>query len=468
VILAGTPIGDRRTASQALLETLQTAQVVAAEDTRRYHDLLRRLGITSSARVISFFEGNEAHRLPELLEELRAGRDVVVVTDAGMPSVSDPGFRLVRAAIDEGIGVTSVPGPTAVTTALALSGLPTDRFCFEGFLPRKAGERRRALAGLAAEPRTMVVYEAPHRLAALLAEAAAQLGADRPAAVCRELTKTYEEVRRGPLGELAEWAADGVKGEITVVIGGAPARSVGVAEATDMVAELVDGGGADVHRGGQRRHQHRGESSRALRRGPGEAIRGVRGIREFRAIRGRRTCAARRRRGESMRTPEIAAKLAELGLPALPEPLACPIVDSHTHLDTVAEMVGVDPELSLAAAAATGVTRLVEIGCDVAGSRYAEELARTHPQVIAAGRHPSRRRRPAGRALAPGAGRGDRGDRPAGGRRTPCARRRRDRHRPPQHPRGPRLAGPARVLRRPRPDGQAARPHPGHPRPRRP
>jgi 16S rRNA (cytidine1402-2'-O)-methyltransferase len=192
--------------------------------------------------VVSFFEGNEAHRLPELLEELRAGRDVVVVTDAGMPSVSDPGFRLVRAAIDEGIGVTSVPGPTAVTTALALSGLPTDRFCFEGFLPRKAGERRRALAGLAAEPRTMVVYEAPHRLAALLAEAAAQLGADRPAAVCRELTKTYEEVRRGPLGELAEWAADGVKGEITVVIGGAPARSVGVAEATDMVAELVEAG----------------------------------------------------------------------------------------------------------------------------------------------------------------------------------------------------------------------------------
>ena len=242
VILAGTPIGDRRTASRALLETLESAQVVAAEDTRRYRDLLKRLGITSAARVISFFEGNESHRLPELLEELRAGRDVVVVTDAGMPSVSDPGFRLVRAAIDEGIGVTSVPGPTAVTTALALSGLPTDRFCFEGFLPRKAGERRRALAELAAEKRTMVVYEAPHRLAALLDEAAAQLGADRQAAVCRELTKTYEEVRRGTLAELSEWAAEGVKGEITVVIAGAQGVTVGMARACEMVAELVAAG----------------------------------------------------------------------------------------------------------------------------------------------------------------------------------------------------------------------------------
>ncbi len=242
VILAGTPIGDRRTASRALLETLEEAEVVAAEDTRRYHDLLRRLGITSPARVLSFFEGNEARRLPELLDELRSGHDVVVVTDAGMPSVSDPGFRLVRAAIDAGIGVTSVPGPTAVTTALALSGLPTDRFCFEGFLPRKAGERRRALAGLAGEPRTMVLYEAPHRLAALLEEAAAQLGPDRPAAVCRELTKTYEEVRRGPLAELAEWAREGVRGEITVVIGGAEGPSVGLEEATGMVAERVAGG----------------------------------------------------------------------------------------------------------------------------------------------------------------------------------------------------------------------------------
>lgn len=239
VILAGTPIGDRRTASQALLETLGQATLVAAEDTRRYHDLLRRLGVTSSARVVSFFEGNEAHRLPELLEELRSGQDVVVATDAGMPSVSDPGYRLVRAAIDEGITITSVPGPTAVTTALALSGLPTDRFCFEGFLPRKAGERRRALAGLADEPRTIIVYEAPHRLAALLAEASAQLGADRPAAVCRELTKTYEEVRRGPLSELAEWAAQGVRGEITVVIGGATGGPVSMEQATGMVADQV-------------------------------------------------------------------------------------------------------------------------------------------------------------------------------------------------------------------------------------
>lgn len=235
VILAGTPIGDRRTASQALLETLGQATLVAAEDTRRYHDLLRRLGVTSSARVVSFFEGNEAHRLPELLEELRSGQDVVVATDAGMPSVSDPGYRLVRAAIDEGITITSVPGPTAVTTALALSGLPTDRFCFEGFLPRKAGERRARLAGLATEQRTMVFFEAPHRLAAFLEDASAALGGQRRAVVCRELTKTHEEILRGGLADLAAWAAGEVRGEITVVIEGAASSGGSLTDALASV-----------------------------------------------------------------------------------------------------------------------------------------------------------------------------------------------------------------------------------------
>ena len=160
--------------------------------------------------------------MPALLEELRAGTDVLVVTDAGMPSVSDPGYRLVAAAVADGIEVTALPGPSAVTTALAVSGLPVDRFCFEGFLPRRGGERRRALAALADEPRTLVFFEAPHRLAEALADLAGAFGAQRPAAVCRELTKTYEQVRRGGLGELADWAAAGdVRGEITLVVSGA-------------------------------------------------------------------------------------------------------------------------------------------------------------------------------------------------------------------------------------------------------
>jgi 16S rRNA (cytidine1402-2'-O)-methyltransferase len=161
--------------------------------------------------------------VPLLLDALRAGEDVVVVSDAGMPSVSDPGYRLVAAAVAEGLPVTSLPGPSAVTTALAVSGLPVDRFCFEGFLPRKGGERRRALAALAGERRTLVFFEAPHRLAAALIDLADALGPDRPAAVCRELTKTYEEIRRGSLGELSAWAAGGTRGEITLVVAGAAA-----------------------------------------------------------------------------------------------------------------------------------------------------------------------------------------------------------------------------------------------------
>ncbi|HEY8662823.1 MAG TPA: 16S rRNA (cytidine(1402)-2'-O)-methyltransferase [Propionibacteriaceae bacterium] len=242
LVLAGMPIGDVEDASPALLRAIGTADVVAAEDTRRFAAFLGRAHATSSARVISYFEGNEASRTPELVELLGQGLTVVLVTDAGMPSVSDPGYRLVAAAIVAGIRVTAVPGPSAVLTALALSGLATDRFCFEGFLPRKGGPRRAALTGLAAERRTMVFFEAPHRLAEMLADASATLGADRPAAVCRELTKTYEEVRRGGLAELASWAADGVLGEITVVVAGAPAGVLPLAEALDEVRRRVTAG----------------------------------------------------------------------------------------------------------------------------------------------------------------------------------------------------------------------------------
>jgi 16S rRNA (cytidine1402-2'-O)-methyltransferase len=200
---------------------LAEADVVAAEDTRRLRRLTSELAIQLSGRVVSYFEGNERERTPELLTALTDGQTVVVVTDAGMPSVSDPGYRLVAAAIEAGVDITAVPGPSAVLTALALSGLPVDRFTFEGFLPRKPGERGRRLADLAEEPRTMVFFEAPHRLTASLEAMSAAFGADRRTAVCRELTKTYEEVKRGPLDELVTWSKDGVRGEITVVVAGA-------------------------------------------------------------------------------------------------------------------------------------------------------------------------------------------------------------------------------------------------------
>lgn len=226
LVVAGTPIGDPSDASPRLRDALATADVVAAEDTRRTRRLAADLEIAIAGRVVSYYDAVETARLPELLEALRSGLSVLLVTDAGMPSVSDPGYRLVAAAAAEGLPVTAVPGPSAVLTALALSALPVDRFAFEGFLPRKAGERARVLAGLAHDTRTHVFFEAPHRLAEMLAALADAFGPDRPAAVCRELTKTYEEVRRAPLGELAAWAASGVKGEITVVVHGAPPGSV--------------------------------------------------------------------------------------------------------------------------------------------------------------------------------------------------------------------------------------------------
>ena len=242
LILAGTPIGNTADASPRLLRVLVEADVIAAEDTRRLHGLLNRLGITITAKVVSYFDGNEAARVGELLAALAEGRTVLVVSDAGMPTVSDPGYRVVAAAVDAGLPIQVVPGPSAVLVALALSGLPTDRFCFEGFLPRKGGERRRRLTELAAEARTMVFFEAPHRLQEFLADAVSVLGADRRVAVSRELTKTYEETRRGTLAEVAAWAADGVRGEITVVIAGAAPSALSVADALPLVAERVAGG----------------------------------------------------------------------------------------------------------------------------------------------------------------------------------------------------------------------------------
>lgn len=238
LVLAGAPIGQVGDASPRLREALETADVVAAEDTRRLRRLAGELGAEIRGRVVSYYDANEAGRAAELLQALQDGRTVLIITDAGMPGVSDPGYRLTHLAVEAGITVTSLPGPSAVTTALAVSGLPSDRFCFEGFLPRKPGERARRLDALAGEERTMVFFEAPHRLQAGLAAMAEALGADRPAAVCRELTKTYEEVRRGGLGELAEWAAKGVKGEITVVVAGhVPENLPPVIE--DLVAEVA-------------------------------------------------------------------------------------------------------------------------------------------------------------------------------------------------------------------------------------
>ncbi|WP_328604411.1 16S rRNA (cytidine(1402)-2'-O)-methyltransferase [Amycolatopsis sp. NBC_00345] len=242
LVLAATPLGDTGDASSRLVTALATADVIAAEDTRRLRTLTSALDVTPSGRVVSFYEDVETARLPKLLESLRAGETVLLVTDAGMPSVSDPGFRLVAACVAEDLPVTCLPGPSAVTTALALSGLPCDRFCFEGFAPRKPGERGKWLASLASEPRTVVFFESPHRVASTLADAAAALGGTRRAAVCRELTKTYEEIKRGTLASLAEWAADGVRGEITVVLEGAPPRAVSVSDLVGEVSSRVAAG----------------------------------------------------------------------------------------------------------------------------------------------------------------------------------------------------------------------------------
>jgi 16S rRNA (cytidine1402-2'-O)-methyltransferase len=242
LVLAATPIGDPRDAAPRLAQEIAGADVVAAEDTRRLSRLCAALEVSPAGSVLSYHEHNEASRTADLLARLVAGERVVVVTDAGMPSVSDPCYRLVSAAVEAGVRVTCVPGPSAVLMALAVSGLPVDRFAFEGFPSRKAGERLRALQALATERRTMIFFEAPHRLDATLAAMAEAFGDDRPAAVCRELTKTYEEVRRGGLRSLAAWAAEGVRGEITIVVGGAPEVAVDLASALHDVQDRVAAG----------------------------------------------------------------------------------------------------------------------------------------------------------------------------------------------------------------------------------
>ena len=241
IILAATPIGNLGDASRRLVEALEAATVIAAEDTRTTQRLLAALGVSNRPRLVALHDHNEKARATELVE-LARDEDLLVLSDAGMPTVSDPGYGLVAAAAEAGVTVTAIPGPSAVVTALAVAGLPTDRFTFEGFVPRKAGERARSLAALATEPRTMVFFEAPSRLAATLAAMADAFGVDRRAAVCRELTKLYEEVKRGTLAELAEWAADGVRGEIVIVVAGATAQPIAFPDAVTEVLELVRDG----------------------------------------------------------------------------------------------------------------------------------------------------------------------------------------------------------------------------------
>ena len=238
LMLAATPIGRPEDASARLVAALASAPVIAAEDTRRLRRLADQLGVTLAGAVVSYYDGVEEQRAPRLLADLRAGRNVLLVTDAGMPTVSDPGYRLTAVAAAEGIPVTVLPGPSAVTAALAVSGLPSDRFCFEGFPPRGRGERPRRFADLAGERRTMVFFESPRRTGATLRDLAAAFGGERPAVVCRELTKTHEEIRRGTLDELAAWAAGDPLGEITIVVAGASAPAFGPAEVDAAVAEV--------------------------------------------------------------------------------------------------------------------------------------------------------------------------------------------------------------------------------------
>ena len=221
LLLAATPLGQPSDASPRLIDALARADVVAAEDTRRLRTLAKALDAPITGRVVSLYDRVEAARVPGLVDAITAGATVLVVSDAGMPLISDPGYRLVVACVDAGVPLTCLPGPSAVTTALAVSGLPSERFCFEGFAPRKRSSRRTWLASLADEQRTCVFFESPRRLPACLRDAVDQLGAGRRAVVCRELTKVHEEVVRGSLEELATWAGDGVLGEITVVLAGA-------------------------------------------------------------------------------------------------------------------------------------------------------------------------------------------------------------------------------------------------------
>jgi len=238
LILAAIPLGNPGDASSRLKEAIIAADFIAAEDSRRFGRLCAELGITYEAKIYSFFEGNENERLEPLLAILKDGKDLLVVSDAGMPGISDPGYRLTREAIAAGIPIRVLPGPSAVTTALLFSGLPTDRFCFEGFLPRTSGARITALEKLASEERTMIFFEAPHRLLESLQDCVTVLGAERLGAICREMTKTYEETIRGTLAELTTWAQEHeVLGEITLVVAGfdASARTFTPADLVEMV-----------------------------------------------------------------------------------------------------------------------------------------------------------------------------------------------------------------------------------------
>ena len=248
LILAATPLGNPGDARPRLKSAIENASIIAAEDSRRFHRLCADIEVTFTARVLSFFEGNEEDRTRELISELKSGATVLVVSDAGMPTISDPGFRLMRDAIAEGIEVSVIPGPSAVTMSVALSGLPTDRFSFEGFPPRTAGARLATFEKLRFEERTMVFFEAPHRLADSLIDAVNVFGADRLGAICREMTKRYEETIRGNLGELSAWAtANEVLGEITLVVAGAVMDSASLT-AADMVARVREFEGAGMDR----------------------------------------------------------------------------------------------------------------------------------------------------------------------------------------------------------------------------
>lgn len=262
IILAATPIGNLGDVSRRLVEALETATVIAAEDTRTTQRLLAALAIENRPRLIALHDHNEKDRAPELVE-LARDRDVLLLSDAGMPTVSDPGYGVVAAAAAAGVTVTAIPGPSAVLTALAVSGLPTDRFAFEGFVPRKPGERAAALRALAAEPRTLVFFEAPSRVAGTLSDMASAFGAERRAAVCRELTKLHEEVARGTLSELASWAEAGVRGELVIVVAGAARREVPFPDAVTQVLELVRSGTRLKDAAGEV-SSHTGHSSREL------------------------------------------------------------------------------------------------------------------------------------------------------------------------------------------------------------
>lgn len=241
LILAATPIGNLGDASPRLVEAMVAAKFIAAEDTRSLLKLANSLGVKLNARLFSLHEHNEGDRLKQILEIAKA-EPVLVVSDAGMPTVSDPGFLLVRAAAEASIEITVIPGPSAVLSALAVSGLPTDRFTFEGFLPRKQGDRRKLFASLAREPRTMVFFESPHRILEALEDAVLELGAQRLATVSRELTKKFEHTERGTLAQLVDWAKDEPKGEMVMVIAGAEVASVEVSDLVEQVLALLTDG----------------------------------------------------------------------------------------------------------------------------------------------------------------------------------------------------------------------------------